>query len=397
MIPDGKRRMNDLEGGKEHMADFEAGKELNSDLDGGKEHMADFEAGKELNSDLEGGKECMAEQEQGKDTKSIEELEQVVWESTYRCGSNCVFCYNCWKADYKTDQELTVTELLFVLNKLPPMKRFVISGGEPLLRDDIEEIVITGKRFTDEVILLTSGVLIDRDLAQMLKRYDVFVQVPIHGLEGTHNYLTGDSEGFKKMVKGIAWLKKEGVRFGVATVVNKKNVTEFMDILELAVALGASGLQIIRFIPGGEGMAHGDLMLIKSEYLGVIKTLDRICGRYKVFGALGISNLPCVVPNDAFQNINMGTCGAGIDWFAIDPSGRARMCNHSPTILGDLRFQEFNEIWNHPLMTDLRAGRLIAEECEECKDLDVCLGGCRAAAETYYGSFHAPDPLMLMR
>ena len=331
-----------------------------------------------------------------KDSMRIEKLEQVVWESTYRCRSNCIFCYNCWKGEYPQTDELSVDELFVILKKLPKMKRFVISGGEPLLRDDIEEIVITGKKFTDDVILLTSGVLIQQDRARMLKRNDVFVQVPIHGLEDTHNYLTGDQEGFQKMVKGIAWLKKEGVRFGVATVVNKMNVAEFKAILELAIALGASGLQVIRFIPGGIGITHRELLLSRDEYLEVLTILDQICGRYKIYGALGISNLPCVVQNDAFPNINMGTCGAGIDWFAIDPSGRGRMCNHSPTILGDLRAQEFTEIWNHPLLKELRSCRLIPDACEGCEDLNQCKGGCRAAAETFYGSFYEPDPLMQM-
>jgi radical SAM protein with 4Fe4S-binding SPASM domain len=71
-----------------------------------------------------------------------------------------------------------------------------------------------------------------------------------------------------------------------------------------------------------------------------------------------------------------------------------RICNHSPTILGNLTEQSFEEIWQHPLLQKFRNNQIIPKECQSCKQKFECRGGCRAVAETYYGDILAPDPLM---
>ncbi len=323
------------------------------------------------------------------------ELTQVVWESTYECISNCLFCYNCWKHEYEKNEVLNINDLQTVIEKLPPFKRFVISGGEPLLRKDLEAIISMVKGYTKNISVLTSGILLNDRTARLLKRHGVFVQVPIHGLENTHNTLTGVEDGYRKAIMGIAWLRKHEVDFAVSTVGNRLNIHELEDVFELGVALGASELQVIRFMPGGEGMKHNDLMLRGNEYMKMLETLNSVCARYGIYGASGAPNIPCVYPLKKNMHIGIGTCGAGMDWIAIDPSGRVRMCNHSPTVLGDLTVQNFQEIWEHPLLQKLRMFEMVPKICKNCEHLRDCMGGCRAVAETYYGSMYEPDPLMV--
>jgi radical SAM protein with 4Fe4S-binding SPASM domain len=321
------------------------------------------------------------------------ELIQVVWEATYRCPSHCMFCYNCWKNEYKSDTEMDLSQLKIILGKLPDFKRFVISGGEPLLRNDLKEIMVKVKEYTDNVSILTSGILIDDERARLFKKYDIFVQIPFHGLERTHNDLTGVKDGYKRAIKGVAFLRKHNVRFATSTVATKKNVNELKQVFKLGVALGASELQVIRFMPGGEGMKNVELMLNKEEYELMLEDLNSICSRYRIPGAIGAPNLPCKFPEDRYKHITMGSCSAGIDWLVIDPSGRVRICNHSPTILGSLIAQEFEEVWEHPILRAFRSLEVIPKECNGCKKRKECRGGCRAVAETYYGSLYAPDTL----
>ena len=327
----------------------------------------------------------------------MKELKQIVFEATYGCASNCIFCYNCWKAGYKKEPELDIKQLRTILKKLPKFKRFVISGGEPLLRPDLKDIIKEGKKYTNMVSVLTSGILLNDDWARMLKKHDVFVQVPLHGMEKTHNAHTRVKDSYRKAIIGIAYLKKHGVRFAVSTVATKKNIKDFKDTLELGVALGAQELLVIRFMPGGEGLKNSELMLDYGEYKYMLETFDAICRKYRVFGAIGAPNVPCVFPDKGYKFISKSSCGAGIDWIAIDPSGRVRICNHSPTILGSLLTQDFKEIWNHQLLKDFRAKKVVPKECEGCEHRDDCRGGCRAVAETYFGSLTAPEPLMLLK
>ena len=319
---------------------------------------------------------------------------QVVFEATYRCNSNCIFCYNCWKHEYDTEEEMELEQIRTVLKRLPNIKRFVISGGEPLLRNDLEEIIRESKKYTKSTTLLTSGILVNESIARMLKKYDVFVQIPIHGLEKTHNELTGVKDGYRKAISGIAWLKKHNVRYATTAVANRKNIHELEKIFELGITLGASELQVIRFMPGGEGMKNNELMLSKKEYIKMLEVLNKTCRKYRVFGASGAPNVPCIFPDEKYKYISIGSCGAGIDWIVLDPSGRVRICNHSPTILGNLLEQDFKEIWTHPILKAFRSNEVIPKECDGCEKRLGCRGGCRAVAETYYGSLFAPDPLM---
>ncbi len=138
-------------------------------------------------------------------------------------------------------------------------------------------------------------------------------------------------------------------------------------------------------------------MLNAKEYERFLSEFDRILSRYRIFGNMGVPNIPCKFPEDRFKALYMTGCTAGVNWLTLDPTGRARVCNHSPTILGDLRKQSFDEIWEHPILRDFREGRMIPDECKGCDKIDDCRGGCRAVAETLYGNWKAPDPLFNLR
>jgi len=282
-----------------------------------------------------------------------------------------------------------------ILKKIPPSKRFAITGGEPLLRDDIEEIIKVGKEYCEGISFMTNGTLIDDDIARMFKKYNLVVQVPFHGMEKTHNKLVGRKDGYKKAIMGVAYLKKHDVNFAITSVGNKRNIHELEKVFELGVALGAKSLRVIRFMPGGQGMQEKELMLNGNEYMQMLEALNRVCKKYKVFGASGAPNVPCKYDLSHLKDIQVGDCSAGIDWLVIDPSGRVRPCNHSPSIVGDLRTQSFEEIWNHQILKDFRAMKLIPDECDGCKQRLECRGGCRAVAETMYGSLKVPEPLMV--
>ncbi|MBN1539448.1 MAG: radical SAM protein [Candidatus Thermoplasmatota archaeon] len=329
--------------------------------------------------------------------KNKTDLSMIVLEYTYRCNSSCIFCYNCWKNDYDVVPELSVDEWKPIIHKLPPVKRITISGGEPLMRDDLPDLIDLLKERTKYVSVLTNGTLLDDRWARMFKEKEVFVQVPLHGLERNHDLLVGMTGGFRKAVKGIAYLNRNMVDFAVSVVGNKKNIGEIRKIFELAVALGASELLAIRFIPGGEGLRNLDLMMDAKEYETFLSEFDRVLNRYRLFGALGIPNIPCKFPEKGYKALYFSGCTAGVDWLALDPAGRVRVCNHSPTIIGDLREQTFGKVWNHPLLRAFRKHKVVPEECRGCDKVDTCLGGCRAAAQTLHGDWKAHDPLFDLR
>lgn len=329
-----------------------------------------------------------------------EPLDQIVFEITHRCPLKCVFCYNVWLAEenkYQVGTELTADEIQNIFKKVPKSRVVTLSGGEPLLRkDDLPRIVKAARTVSQQVHLLTSGIPATDKTARLLSNLDVSVQISVHGTRKTHNTIVGLSNGFDRMVEGARNLKRNNVPLTTSTVVCKKNIHELKEILEICIALGVTRLLLIRFLPGGRGLHREDLLLSTKEVKKMYDISEEMCRYYGVQAALGVPNIPCRIPEKKYRKIAFGNCGAGINWFAIDPFGRVRICNHSPTILGDLKTQSFEAIWNHPILENFRNLKYVPAQCRsDCKHRKTCRGGCRAVAETMFNDFSAPDPLMI--
>jgi radical SAM protein with 4Fe4S-binding SPASM domain len=108
---------------------------------------------------------------------------------------------------------------------------------------------------------------------------------------------------------------------------------------------------------------------------------------------------PCVVDVRKYERVHFGWCPlAGEDsYFTIDPAGNIRICNHSPTVLGNIQRDSFADIYyHHPYVRDFR--EMWPEECVDCPAelKQLCRGGCKAAAEQCYGTLSRVDPFVTL-
>ncbi len=324
-----------------------------------------------------------------------EPLEQIVFEVTYRCNIRCNFCYNSWKAvDYPVDPELTVEQYELLLSRLPEAKLYAISGGEPLVREDFVDVAEVLHSHLPHMTLITNGMNIDNDLAALFTGWDMTVQLPVHNVGPKHDAITGVPGNFKRLVDVFATLKDNMVPVATATVISKENIDDLEKALEFSIAMGSRAILLIRFLPGGAGQHRWDMLPSKEDMERAYGILDRVCGYYGISGAVGVPNLPCIIDESRYKNVRFNFCGAGRDWFVVDPSGRFRICNHSPVIYGNLLERSVDEIMEHSLLQAFSRSEVYPPECRDCEDLEGCRGGCRAVAETMYGDAYGPDPLM---
>jgi radical SAM protein with 4Fe4S-binding SPASM domain len=324
-----------------------------------------------------------------------EPIEQIVFEVTYRCNINCNFCYNSWKAtDYPKEPELTPEQYEVLLSRLPKAKMYAISGGEPLVRKDFLQVTEVLYDRLPYMTLITNGINIDDGIASRLSRWNVRVQLPVQGLGAKHDAITGMPGNFKHLVDVFATLKDHNVPVATATVVSKDSIDDLEKVLEFSIAMGSKAILLIRFLPGGAGQDRWDLVPSKDDIARAYGILDRVCGHYGIRGAVGVPNLPCVVDEADYSNVIFNYCGAGRDWFVVDPSGRFRICNHSPVVYGNLMERTVDEIMEHPLLQAFARSEVYPPECGKCDELEGCRGGCRAVAETMYGDAYGPDPMM---
>ena len=321
----------------------------------------------------------------------------MVVEVTYKCTHDCVFCYNCWKHEYPVAPELTTTQFTELISRLPSCNQIALSGGEPLFRKDILELARAAKKRAGRVSLCTTGELLSPGIADRLARLGILVQIPLHGTERTHELLTRKKGSYRKALEAMTLLAEKKIPFGTSTVVCKQNIGEFPTVLALSAAMGAHETIAIRFLPGGEGLKCPEQMISRQDGILMLDHLEDASKRYGLRTAIGVPNLPCVIDEKPYKRIIFGACGAGKDWFTVDPSGRMRICNHSPTIIGDLVHQELSELWNHPILENMRRSAYTPKECFGCSKILTCGGGCRAVGETFCQSLSAPDPFFSHR
>lgn len=324
-----------------------------------------------------------------------------VLELTPRCNNNCIYCYNVWKKDKNYSQnELGTSSWKKIIKKLGSTKSNLISfsGGEPLLRNDIFELIAFAKKYFYQLNLITNGVLLNKEAVdKCIDAGATLFELPLLSHDKKiHNRLSGNNAWLKtlKAIKYIADKKHPVV--GVI-VLTKKNL-DITKTIELGVALGINSYMLNRFNPGGEGIKHiKELLPTISQFKKVLRTADKLTAKYGISISSSIPNPPCLIDMKNYENIYTGFCPVGTDkaYYAVDPMGNVRPCNHSPVILGNLLKDSIEKIYNNPILKNYM--QAIPDICKPCGLAEECQGGCKASAEVCFGSVYAEDPFLKQR
>ena len=325
----------------------------------------------------------------------------VSWNTTNACNLNCPHCYR--DAGKPAPNELTTSEAKTMLEQISVVgddfgsapKIMIFSGGEPLLREDIFELVEHAAAQGLRPVFGTNGTLLNNEVAQDLKESGAAAMgISLDSTDPEkHDRFRGVPGGFDKTIEGMRNCQETGLRFQIHTTVMDWNYDEIEKITDLAVELGASAHHIFFLVPTGRAafLASGIMNAKKYEQL-----LERIMDRQR---EISIELKPTCAPQ--FMRIakqkGMKTrfsrgCIAGISYCLIGPTGNVQPCAYLDMSLGNVRDVPFAKIWrNSPVFEKLRTmdykGR-----CGICDYKDVC-GGCRARTAYYYnGDYMASEP-----
>ena len=278
--------------------------------------------------------------------------------------------------------ELTLAEMKGLLGDM--FEQGVISlfyeGGEPLLRPDFMEIV----RYSTPqayVIVRTNGTLIDDRIADELAEANVgLVCVDVQGARAaTHDALTGTPGSHEKAVEGIRRLASRGIPIYLTCIMNRQNVGELQELLELAAELTAPKLSVLRLYPLGMARKHWkELALPLREQRAALESLE---------APPGVDVMHSWHPNDpncCWQNA------------AVDATGNSIGCPYLRDYVnyGNVREESFMETWNHPLYVSVRSVK-VDDACPDCAGNEgtTSPGGCRSTAFAFTGDWEAGDPV----
>ena len=333
--------------------------------------------------------------------------DHFILELTQRCNNRCLYCYTAWGAprlNYNPNNqgEMSTREVKNVIAKLQDetgLKTIGLSGGEPLLREDVPDLLSYIRRRGIAPYLITNATLLNKEAAQAIANAKSGCEITLLSFRPeVHDMLAGRRGARDQAIAGITNLAAAGIPPAVVFVATKINYMDLYRTAELAVTVGAAALSYNRLNLGAHNLQFADRLLPSPSMIREnLDMLESLAEKYGVPIAAAVVIEPCVVDVRKYKHIQFGWCPlcSESSYFAIDPVGNVRICNHSPTILGNIRSQSFLDIYfQHPYLQVFR--ETWALECQDCDPelKRLCGGGCKAAAEQCYGNLEHVDPFV---
>ena len=341
----------------------------------------------------------------------------VVWNMTRRCNLKCIHCYsNSRNVQYKN--ELTTEEGKELISDFAAFVSPVIlfSGGEPLMREDLPELVQFAADRGMRAVISTNATLLTKKMADVLKKTGIsYVGVSIDGMKKTHDRFRGVNGAFDMTLKGIRICRDMGIKVGVRFTMNRKNFSDIPDIFDLIEEENIPRACFYHLVYSGRDSKLIDEDLSHEE---ARKVIDTIMDRTRDLFERGKPKEILTVDNHAdgpylylrtqredperakevlsLLRVNEGnSSGIGIGCVSWDGEVYAdQFWRGLP--FGNVRKRPFSEIWldtSNELMLKLKdKKKYVKGRCAICRWLDICGGNFRARAEAVTGDIWAPDP-----
>ena len=319
----------------------------------------------------------------------------ISWNTTKACNIRCRHCYR--DAGTGLQDELSTAEGQKLLTQIAQagFKIVILSGGEPLLRPDIYDLIGHARGEGLRPVLGTNGMLITPDVAAKLKTAGLAcagISLDSRDKE-QHNRFRGAARAWEQAVGGMAACRKAGLPFQIHTTVMNWNAGEITALTDFAVGAGAAAHHVFFLVPVGRGQDIADETLTTAAYETLLTHL------LQKQAEVPIEIKPTCAPQ--FMRIAKQKkipvrfskgCLAGTAYCVILPNGDVHACPYLPLPAGNVRQDSFDAIWrNSSLFTEFRQTPLKGG-CSRCGFDDVC-GGCRARAYYYSdGDYLAEEP-----
>ena len=326
----------------------------------------------------------------------------IAWNLTRRCNLECAHCYisagphESSEGELRTHECLRIAEEILAVNPAP---LFILSGGEPLLRDDLETIAHFASSRGATVVVGTNGTrLTDARIASLMAAGVTGVAVSVDSLnEHRHDAFRHGIGAFQATAEAIARLRAHRLDFIIQTTVTRRTRHELQSLVDWAAEQGAVSFNAYFLVTTGRGARLTDLT--PEEYESALAELvlhqRRHRGRMLVRAKCAPHFMRLVHQLDPDSPIaDYSTrCPCGTQYCRITPDGQLTPCPYNPTPAGDLRSHSFGDVWRDaPLFRQLRAQtETLGGRCGRCEYRAVC-GGCRARAFATSGDVLAEDP-----
>jgi radical SAM protein with 4Fe4S-binding SPASM domain len=337
----------------------------------------------------------------------------ISWNLTYRCNLACEHCYldaggtpQVGTENFADRSELGTEECFRVIDDIAafaPECLTILTGGEPLLRRDILDIVQRAAERGLWVVVGTNGVRITDTVARRLADAGARgLSISLDALDpDRHDRFRKVRGAWRNTVEGAEILNRAGLPFIVQTTAGLHNLGELEAIADFAHdRLAAKVWNLYFLVPTGRGQFVSDIT--PAQYDEVLASLYRIQRKYDRRMLVNAKCAPHYIKTVLEQggsapirtySEGAGGCPAGTHYMGIRPNGDVTPCPYLPAFAGTLRSASLADLWtSSTLFTDIRRRSSLGGRCGEC-EMNAHCGGCRARAFGMTGDLMAEDPL----
>ena len=323
----------------------------------------------------------------------VHPLRVVAWELTGACNLRCTHCRA--SAGMVSDDELTTAEALSFIDSLAHHRPLLImTGGEPLMRADLFELVAHARERGLRCVLSTNGTLLTPELAARIRESGIRrVSISVDGAApATHDHVRGGGN-FKRSLRGAQYILDAGLELQINTTLTQENIHERCAMLELALGLGAKAFHVFMLVPTGRAKKESEVSPSQYE-----RTLHWLYEAIKQHPEIEIR--PTCAPHyfrvvhEMEGSIPQGRAGClgGVSFCFVSRAGDVYPCGYLPLKAGSIRKSNIGDIWEgSPVFSSLREPDALHGKCGQCEYRVVC-GGCRARAYALTEDVLAPEP-----
>jgi pyrroloquinoline quinone biosynthesis protein E len=319
----------------------------------------------------------------------------LVAELTYACPLHCVYCSN--PVDFSRHRDALDTETwLRVLREAEQagVVQVNLTGGEPLVRGDLERLIEEARRLDLYTNLITSGIPLERERLARFRRLGLDnVQISIQDARPDESDHICGRKAFEQKLEVARWAKDLGFPLTMNTVLHRQNLDHVGEVIALAEELRADRLELANTQYLGWALPNRSALLPTAEQLRQARTIAhaakaRLQGRMEVL---------FVVPDYYVEFPPACMDGWGRRFMVVSPDGLLLPCLLAHTLpglsFGNVREQSVGDLWtSSPGLNAFRGEAWMPEPCRSCARREIDFGGCRCQAFHLTGNAAATDP-----
>ncbi|MBR5609981.1 MAG: TIGR04133 family radical SAM/SPASM protein [Bacteroidales bacterium] len=316
-------------------------------------------------------------------TKEMEQkhpLHQIFWESTLRCNMKCRHCgSDCKSSSIQPDMPFEdFRKVLLRIKECYDSHKImvIISGGEPLMRDDLLQC---GRAIYDLEFpwgMVSNGRLMTpKKIDEVLRAGAHSLTISLDGFEQDHNWMRGSNDGFIYASKAVEILAKEpSIKFDVVTCVNNRNYKYLEQFKEYLISLGLKKWRLFTIFPVGRAAHDPELQLSKEDFRGLMEFIRKTRKEGRISASYGCEGFLGEFEGDVRDHLYSCQAGLSVASVLIDGSisacGSIRADYHQGNIYQD----DFIDVWENRFKPYRDRSWMKKDQCGKCKWFRYCQG-----------------------